>query len=329
MNAKKLTSTRDLGLDALRATATVLVIVGHVIQFTNPQFDNSYYFKFIYAFHMPLFMCISGYLAPKETTPGFLKQKFKQLVIPFLIWSAIIVVVRNHDITTDSNIAVISELLLQVFIAPDTGLWFLWVLFFNFAAFTMLEGPNRIKISLILIGILYVLQFTSEKFSFFGLNLFRWHYLFFLLGFIFKQTNILYMTKKYLWLIFIITFLTMTQWERNAVTSIFGLVVNSQIQSKLLTIAIKYMAAIGFILIAFNFKKHLQFNNSIISFIANHSLGYYGAQFVFLAQATLLWQSHTIFNQLAVFTFTIAMSSIVILLLDSARMSRQHLLGKS
>ena len=67
MNLERNPRSNDPGLDILKAAATLLVIVGHVIQFTNPNFDDSPLFKIIYAFHMPLFMCISGYPGPPHS----------------------------------------------------------------------------------------------------------------------------------------------------------------------------------------------------------------------------------------------------------------------
>lgn len=60
---------RNPFLDYTKAFAILLVVVGHCIQYGSGQnylkeelfFDNIL-FKFIYSFHMPLFMLISGYL---------------------------------------------------------------------------------------------------------------------------------------------------------------------------------------------------------------------------------------------------------------------------
>ena len=39
---------RDLSIDVIKAFATILVIAGHVIQYTNVDFDHSIFFKIIY-----------------------------------------------------------------------------------------------------------------------------------------------------------------------------------------------------------------------------------------------------------------------------------------
>lgn len=320
--------SRDLGLDTLKAVATLLVIVGHVIQFTNPNFDNSPFFKIIYAFHMPLFMCISGYLMPRAIGPGFLQGKFLQLVIPFLLWSIIVILIRNLGAGTENSGAIFAAELLQALIAPDNGLWFLWVLFLNCVAFTLLEGRHRLKLSFALIIALYALQFISSEFSNFGLNLFRWHYAFFLLGFMLRKTQIAIVIKKYLWPIAIVTILALMHWDRNLVTTFFGLAINSNAASKILTLAVKYVAAIGVLFILFHFKDKLQYRSSVASFFANQSLGYYGTQTVFLIPATLIWNSQTVSHQVIVFLFTVITCSLVILVFDRIGIMRRFLLGK-
>ena len=55
---------RDKRIDALRGLLMILVVLGHVIQYVyEPKdFDNNILFRVIYSFHMPLFMCVSGYV---------------------------------------------------------------------------------------------------------------------------------------------------------------------------------------------------------------------------------------------------------------------------
>lgn len=51
-------------IDILRGFATILVVLGHILQYSmmqNEAFYNDFLFKVIYSFHMPLFMCISGF----------------------------------------------------------------------------------------------------------------------------------------------------------------------------------------------------------------------------------------------------------------------------
>lgn len=83
----------------LRALAIMLVVLGHSIiiyksgwnYYTTGQDCQlfNYVCLFIYLFHMPLFFSISGYLfidsCTKKKISTILKNKFKRLIIPYLI----------------------------------------------------------------------------------------------------------------------------------------------------------------------------------------------------------------------------------------------------
>lgn len=53
---------RIIWIDNAKAIAILLVVVGHIIQFMySPEgFDQNIVFRYIYAFHMPLFFLLSG-----------------------------------------------------------------------------------------------------------------------------------------------------------------------------------------------------------------------------------------------------------------------------
>lgn len=328
MNLERNPRSNDPGLDILKAAATLLVIVGHVIQFTNPNFDDSPLFKIIYAFHMPLFMCISGYLAPKIIAPGFLLQKFNQLVVPFIIWSIILIAIRNFVDSTDIIAVNYIGDFLRILMSPENSLWFLWVLYLNCIAFSILHGRHILKLSLILIICLYILQFISSDFSNFGLNLFRWHYAFFIFGFCIREKYIAIEHKNYFWLIAIVTILALAHWDRNLATIFFGLEIKSVFASKIWTLVTKYVAAIGMLWILFGFKEKIKYRSSSTSFLSKHSLGYYGAQTVLLIPATLIWDSQTIVNQVSVFFFTLTMCTVLIVAFDKIDITRRLLLGR-
>ena len=90
-----MSATRNNYLDYLRGIAILLVVVGHCIQFGSGSaylksglyFANPL-FKFIYSFHMPLF--ISGYLGwfsiSKKTHKDFVIDKCKGILIPLIAW---------------------------------------------------------------------------------------------------------------------------------------------------------------------------------------------------------------------------------------------------
>ena len=192
---------RDLSIDVIKAFATILVIAGHVIQYTNVDFDHSIFFKIIYSFHMPLFMFISGYLMPETINNSFLRIKFKQLVIPFTLWSALLIALNNPELIKNADSYQFLDRLYKLFLQPDDGgLWFLWVLFLNFLVFTLLRGRYQITLSVVIIISLIILQFINHDFALFGLGLFRWHYFFFVFGFLAHNNNILKKLKINKWI---------------------------------------------------------------------------------------------------------------------------------
>lgn len=89
--------------DALKLFAIYLVIWGHCInwyQLGHGEYDVIY--RYIYSFHMPLFMMISGffsYSSMQLTACTFFKKKFKNLIYPCIIWGLIlwIIVEPTHS----------------------------------------------------------------------------------------------------------------------------------------------------------------------------------------------------------------------------------------
>ena len=70
-------------VDSLKGFAILLVVYGHNFPFCE---------KYIYSFHMPLFIIISGFFYPKVSSFGNLKSRFKTLVIPYFIWALLLYV---------------------------------------------------------------------------------------------------------------------------------------------------------------------------------------------------------------------------------------------
>lgn len=123
---------RYMYLDYLKGIAIILVVWGHVIQKSyglhtgQLYFDNSIY-KFIYTFHMPLFMAISGYLfyssALRYSIREVLKRKIEGLLVPLFIWNTIYYLISI--LVEEGGIVTIKSYLAQV----TTGLWFLHAIF--------------------------------------------------------------------------------------------------------------------------------------------------------------------------------------------------------
>lgn len=80
--------------DLLKGIAIFLVVMGHVLTMCIRGVDAAFLFKFIGQVHMPVFFFISGYMTYKATQDdGFarprLGKRFMQLIIPFVVMSAL------------------------------------------------------------------------------------------------------------------------------------------------------------------------------------------------------------------------------------------------
>lgn len=134
---------RNTYIDVVKAITIILVVFGHCIQYGSGEaffsseayFDNKV-FIFIYSFHMPLFMLISGYLFAftvknlfsNDDVKTIIVKKVKQLIIPLLSWSFVSVAIQIGELTLKGNASQISViwLLKQLVSNFVLGPWFLW-----------------------------------------------------------------------------------------------------------------------------------------------------------------------------------------------------------
>ena len=89
---------RILSLDIIKCLAIFLVLWGHAIQhlLQSPAQDN-YLFRFISAFHMPLFMSIAGFFAVnahRHPPFRFLFKKGFELLLPAISMSVLLLAIR-------------------------------------------------------------------------------------------------------------------------------------------------------------------------------------------------------------------------------------------
>ena len=120
-------------IDIAKGICILLVVTGHILQFNCCGYGSDTAFNFIYSFHMPVFMLLSGYVAAlsqRRIDAGvaidFIKKKFYSLVVPFFVWGLFIspFIIKQQGI--ESIISTTKELILN----PSTGAWFIIVLFF-------------------------------------------------------------------------------------------------------------------------------------------------------------------------------------------------------
>lgn len=91
---------RLLWLDFLKLIAIFLVVFGHVIRHCGLSINDwDSVCGWIYSFHMPLFMTLSGYVSYKLCEGIYdIKRKFRQLIIPCIIlWGICLLIGHNEN----------------------------------------------------------------------------------------------------------------------------------------------------------------------------------------------------------------------------------------
>lgn len=115
-------------IDALKAFAIVLVVMGHTHELWEVEGRESFYLPILSIFHMPLFMALSGYVTNVEK---FQLGKRAKMLIPFFVfgfaWTAY------------------NQLPFLGFFEHEAkyGYWFLYVLFMFFAFLALIRATKR------------------------------------------------------------------------------------------------------------------------------------------------------------------------------------------
>lgn len=74
-------------IDVAKGLGILLTVIGHTLVFSG--FVESRAFATIYAFHMPFFFFLSGYLYKRKPSNVFLSGKVKNLLFPILIYQSL------------------------------------------------------------------------------------------------------------------------------------------------------------------------------------------------------------------------------------------------
>jgi acyltransferase len=140
------------------------VVLGHNFPFNE---------KYIYSFHMPLFILIAGFFHPINDNFEVVKQRFKHIILPYFLWAFILFIFwyilgRKYGDSATYNLSVMQNFI-GIFYSQggrmymDWGipLWFLPAIFITFLMYFFIKQikqpnlQNFILISTIILGILY------------------------------------------------------------------------------------------------------------------------------------------------------------------------------
>ncbi|WP_162599682.1 acyltransferase family protein [Nocardioides solisilvae] len=116
---------RDPWLDNAKTVLVVLVVVGHAVVLMPSGEVKSHAYDFVYYFHMPAFVLLTGYLSRSFTwsRKGFVSL-VTTLAVPYVLFELLMALWRVHVVDQVSSLEVLSPLWLN----PHWPMWYLVVL---------------------------------------------------------------------------------------------------------------------------------------------------------------------------------------------------------
>ncbi|MCM1265396.1 MAG: acyltransferase family protein [Candidatus Gastranaerophilales bacterium] len=141
-------------IDLLKSFGIIVMVLGHVFDRLSP---NNMVHVYIYAFHMPLFFFISGFLYKSCDLWTFIKRKFNSLILPYLFFGllnglASFVLVDNFHLNTYFERIFFFN---HKYIGVACAIWFLTALFFVNVIYILLEKfCNKYKYGKIVLPII-------------------------------------------------------------------------------------------------------------------------------------------------------------------------------
>lgn len=318
--------TRDYKLDALKMFLMVSVIFGHIPLldgFLDLYLPNEYDFltmqtmKGIYAFHMPLFVLISGYFTKKQPLATQFKKSLRLLRL-FIIFQIIDIFIRY--------IFIQEVLTLGHCLYPCFALWYLLCLFYWRMLVSIIPqklNPKWIIAISFLISI--AVGFTKIN-GFMGLHRFFSFMPYFMIGHYYGKSLLQFIENKYITILsFVYTNISTYLWKILVIFSFFVLMglaslnphwLDCMIQPyeslKVLIIRIAYLCysllLCYFLVYIFNLKHN--WNKNTLSKFGRDTLFFYLLHPYILYVMTILIggaeETVNIFDSILITAFTVA-----------------------
>lgn len=289
-------------IDFLKGFTILLVILGHCIQFNETDYWNNIVFRYIYSFHMPLFMFLSGYVSYKAVLlSSTIKKRAIQLLVPFFIWPVFRQILDLKAIDWSVYGHIIQH--------PEAGLWFLWSLFFITVflyIFDYISKKIHIRQEYVVgLGIIILLGLgiaLKEKTDF-GLNITAWHMIFYVQGFYVRkyQHVLIPLIRKWLPVFCVIFVVSAYFWKRHEAPAFLPSRFNIPIVNVLYRLLV---ATVGISMFYGLSQRYIEIENSnvgvnIIGKIGKKTLGIYCIQFNAIGWSKMLFSSSNLFIQVS------------------------------
>ena len=173
----------------------IAAVIGHCIQYGSGSnagncLENNV-FKFIYSFHMPLFMLLSGYLfyqsCNKHSFPENLLSRFTTLFIPIIMWNIIPFIKYTwHD--RPHTFGYLFKTYISTMMENS---WFLWAIFYCSFAVLIVNRFFKDCLIIYLIGLLLTFVIPDSR----NLFLYKFMYPYFVIGYFYRKKEEAYIEE--------------------------------------------------------------------------------------------------------------------------------------
>ncbi len=164
-------------VDCMQGIAMTLVVVGHHLFPIMPEWYGGLHY-YIYLFHMPLFIFLSGFLmgyaykAGERATAPLVKSKLKKFLSGYISVGLLCVLLNLPH----TGMAGVPKQLLMLLISPkeseSTFLWYIYLLMIYYPLYLGILRNMRSKALLVVLSVSLVLQNIGISVSYFLLDYF-------------------------------------------------------------------------------------------------------------------------------------------------------------
>lgn len=331
-------NSRLTWVDSQKGWLMILVILGHSIQtILGADCFNDHLWNYIYSFHMPAFMAISGWLSFKssygrEGLPSLIKRRFLSLMVPYVVWSIVsILLFGEHSFREFINIV----------IYPDSYYWFLFVLFwinilFSFSVNISKRCNMDILYLICFFNILLIGTMIFTEFRLFGFQFISYYFIFYSIGYCFHRFIIaLNLPNCLVFMMFLIWIFLGWFWKMHELPLFIRDV--TILPNSLLQYFYRGITALIAIFVLFNiFHRYdgLKYvSKSIVVYIGRYSLGMYVCHLILIKYTFRLIGSinmglNSSIYELLLFVITIIFSLLIVKFISEFKLLSKYLLGK-
>lgn len=290
---------REVWIDYTKVLACILVVIGHLLQGLNKaniEWNDTLYEyinMFIYLFHMPLFMCLSGYLYKKTSNienikdyKKFVLKKLVNLGVPYISFYLLYVMI-NMLFSSSVNTQMGINEVFSIFTKPIAPFWFLYALFFIFLLIPILEKIWLKNINMVLLTtiVLYIFNIFIKTNVYVIDIVFQYSFYFYLGVFIYNQN--IKKAKMRFNVINIIIYILL---------SILFYYLTSKSSNLLLCFYNYFMGIYGVIISLFVFKSINLEKSTIWNFLSRYTFQIYLTHTIFTAGARIILLKLSITN---------------------------------